>query len=246
MAQEASNPALAPSELFGLDQRRFSDSKMAVDNVSTSKTLTNELSKTSDDAGTVQQHAIQDISYLGLDEAPVKKTFSLLGILALGFTVCNSWLGVAASFAIAVNAGGSVSIIYGIIVVGFMTLCVGLSLAELASIYPTAGGQYHFVSILSPKEYSKAFSYICGFTGMASWIAISSSVTIATANVLMTFPLLFDPSYVPKQWHYFLVYQAVNIQSALYNLFATRTSSMLFEFGCMRTPHPHVPPNLPL
>lgn len=37
-----------------------------------------------------------------------------------------------------------------------------LSLAEMASMAPTAGGQYHWVSEFAPREYQKILSYLSG------------------------------------------------------------------------------------
>jgi amino acid transporter len=39
-----------------------------------------------------------------------------------------------------------------------------LSLAEMAAMAPTAGGQYHWVSEFAPREYQKVLSYISGTT----------------------------------------------------------------------------------
>lgn len=39
-------------------------------------------------------------------------------------------------------AGGPANIIWGWVVVSFLILCVAISLAEITSVYPTAGGVY--------------------------------------------------------------------------------------------------------
>ena len=43
--------------------------------------------------------------------------------------------------ALTIAQGGAVTLIYGVIVVFIMVGCSGLTMAELASVYPTAGGQ---------------------------------------------------------------------------------------------------------
>lgn len=40
-------------------------------------------------------------------------------------------------------------LIYGVILICLISVCVGVSLSELASAYPNAGGQYFWVSELS-------------------------------------------------------------------------------------------------
>jgi choline transport protein len=44
-----------------------------------------------------------------------------------------------------------VTLIYGIIIIFVLAGSCALSMAEIASVYPTAGGQYHWTSILAPE-----------------------------------------------------------------------------------------------
>ncbi|RVX74378.1 hypothetical protein B0A52_01503 [Exophiala mesophila] len=184
--------------------------------------------QTTRDNGTLE---VPTLAALGLEESHVKRNFNMLSILALGFNICASWVGIAASIAFAIAAGGTVSLLYGLLVVVFFNMCIALSLAELASVYPTAGGQYHFVSILSPKAYARAFSYTCGFSGVAAWIAISSAVTIAVSHGIVTIVLRWHPDFSPTHWQEFLMYQAINIYSFLHNLFLSKRNPLLYDFG---------------
>ena len=75
------------------------------------------------------------------------------------------------------RSGGPAGLIYGFIIVWAGTAAVFASLSELASMYgqvhaiwfplnprraPTAGGQYHWVSMLAPHSSRKFFSYVTG------------------------------------------------------------------------------------
>lgn len=81
-----------------------------------------------------------DLSTLGLAEA-AERDIGPLDIICVGWNICNSWIGLAATIALTIAQGGSVTLIYGVIVCFVMVGCSGLTLAELASVYPTAGGQ---------------------------------------------------------------------------------------------------------
>jgi len=59
-------------------------------------------------------------------------------------------------------SGGPAGLIYGFIFVWAGILCVYMTLGELASMIPTSGGQYHWVSILAPESVKKPLSYITG------------------------------------------------------------------------------------
>jgi amino acid transporter len=50
-------------------------------------------------------------------------------------------------------SGGSVSFVYGFIFCIICNICLSASVGELASLYPTAGGQYHYSFALSAKKW---------------------------------------------------------------------------------------------
>src|SRR6186713_8485 len=60
------------------------------------------------------------------------------------------------------NSGGPAGLVYGFFLTWFGTISVFIVMGELASMIPTAGGQYHWVSILAPKSAKRALSYVAG------------------------------------------------------------------------------------
>jgi len=58
--------------------------------------------------------------------------------------------------------GGTAGLIWGFLAVCIGFLFVYLSLAEMASMAPTAGGQYHWVSEFAPRRAQKFLSFIVG------------------------------------------------------------------------------------
>lgn len=161
-----------------------------------------------------------------------KRDLSPLEIIALGFNVSNSWVAISVSFAVVVAAGGPVTLVYGVIVAGVMYTAVAISLAELASVYPTAGGQYHFTSLVAPKAISRGASYACGMIATFSWIALCTAATIIAAQLLLALPAYFISTYIPQAWHYFVVYQVINIVVLVYNLFALKRTPWVHNIGC--------------
>ncbi|KAI4763634.1 amino acid transporter [Aureobasidium sp. EXF-3400] len=177
--------------------------------------------------------SVGDISDLGV--RPVRRHFSKLNIVALSFNICNSWVAIAASLAIAVSAGGTATLIYGIPLATLAYAATGASLAEMASCYPTAGGQYHFASILAPKRLSRALSYACGSIAMFSWIALGAAATILATQMLLALVVYYQAGYVPQAWHYFVVYQAINVVFLLYNLFCLAKTPWVHNVGLLLT-----------
>jgi len=64
--------------------------------------------------------------------------------------------------------GGTAGFIYMHLVAWSGFLFINISMAEMASMAPTSGGQYHWVSEFSPYKYQKFLSYIIG-KQLCSW-----------------------------------------------------------------------------
>lgn len=63
------------------------------------------------------------------------------------------------------TSGGPAGLIYGFLLIWLGNISVFIAIGELSSAIPTAGGQYHWVSLLAPRSSKRFFSYI---TGMSS------------------------------------------------------------------------------
>ncbi|KAL5338918.1 amino acid/polyamine transporter I [Aspergillus crustosus] len=159
-----------------------------------------------------------DVSITGQLDMPMKRKFNILSIVAVGYNISNSWVAIAASFAIAIQSGGAVSLLYGIILVTFAMLCTGVTLVELASVYPTAGGQYHFTSILASRRWSRGLSYSSGLAAIFSLICLGASIGLSATNALMAIVIRWQPGYQSQAWHSFLVYQLFNVVVGVYNV----------------------------
>lgn len=72
------------------------------------------------------------------------RQFSALSTLSLAFTITNSWIAYSAVFAIPLIAGGGPCVIYSLVVGFVVCSIITLGLAELASAFPTSGGQYQY------------------------------------------------------------------------------------------------------
>ncbi|KIW63200.1 hypothetical protein PV04_10065 [Phialophora macrospora] len=171
------------------------------------------------------------VQSLTIGDAPAKTQFSKWNIIAFAFVICNSWAGVAGSIQLALLQGGPATLIYSVILSSIAYLCIAISLAELASVYPTAGGQYHFTSILAPKKIRRGVSYACGLLSMLSWVAIGAAVTIIPAQQIMALVSAFNPTFETKQWHVFLIYEGVAAFILVNNLFLLKKAPWTHNIG---------------
>lgn len=72
---------------------------------------------------------------------------STLQIAFMAFILASIPYGLATTMYYPLVGGGPVNIIWGWVLVSFIILCVAVSLGEITSIYPTAGGTSFFIPI---------------------------------------------------------------------------------------------------
>ena len=97
--------------------------------------------------------------------------------------------------------GGPVSLIYGFLFCWIGNLVTAASLAEMASMAPTSGGQYHWVSMLAPPKYSVLLSWITGWNAVLGWIANLTVGVWFVGTMTQGLLVLNYPSYVYERWH---------------------------------------------
>lgn len=156
----------------------------------------------------------------------LKRRFSLWSILGVGFGLTNSWFGISASLITGIESGGPMLIVYGIIIIAFISYCIGSTLSELSSAIPSAGGQYVWTRVLSPKKHSSFLAYMCGSFAWAGSIFTSASMALSIANEIMGFWMLKHPEHVIKKWQLFVIYQIVNAFLVLFNCYGRMLPSI--------------------
>ncbi|GLA37789.1 hypothetical protein AnigIFM63309_004762 [Aspergillus niger] len=147
----------------------------------------------------------------------MQRNFSVLSLLGVAFSLANSWFGISASLITGINSGGTVLTIYGIPWVAFVSTCVGVSLSELASAMPNAGGQYFWASELAPRKYASFASYLTGWLAWTGAIFTCASVALSLASAGVGMWQLTHPDFTPQPWHSVVAYQLVNFFAYLFN-----------------------------
>jgi amino acid transporter len=123
----------------------------------------------------------------------MRRNFSVWSVLGVGFSLTNSWFAISAALVTGINSGGPVLIIYGIILIALISTCVGITLSELASAMPNAGGQYFWANELAPRKYADFASYLTGWFAWAGAIFTSASVALAVGSASMGCIQLYNP-----------------------------------------------------
>ncbi|RHZ63117.1 hypothetical protein CDV55_106010 [Aspergillus turcosus] len=140
-------------------------------------------------------------------ELPQK--FSASSALSFAYIVTNSWVGYSGTFPTALLAGGGPAVFYGIIVAGIVCTIITLGLAELASAFPSSGGQYHFTFMVSSPKTRTPCAFVCGWLSTLAWCLTSVSGAIFSAQAILALVSFLNEDYQPTQWQIYLVFLAI-------------------------------------
>lgn len=123
--------------------------------------------------------------------------------------------------------GGTGGLIWTYIgTVTFMT-CVIASMADMASMAPTSGGQYHWVSEFAPKSSQRFLSYIVGWTGALGWQAGTASTAFLSGTMIQGLIVLWDETYVPTRWQGTLLTIAMALVMTFFNTYGAAQLPLL-------------------
>src|SRR6184192_3898212 len=141
---------------------------------------------------------------------------------AISFTIISILAGCLTSYYIAFNNGGPIAISWGWLLVGLMSTIVALAMAEIASVYPTAGGLYYWSSRLG----GPAWGWFTGWFNLVGQIAVTAAIGYGLAIFLTTL-LNFWLSYPnTKEWT-LLVYGMVMLVAVAINIFKVSITALL-------------------
>ena len=135
-------------------------------------------------------------------------------ISSIAFTTCTmgTWEILLAANTQGLIAGGSAGL--------FWSLVWAYALAEMASIAPTAGGQYHWVSEFAPKKAQRILSYMSGWLSTLAWQSFVAVDSFIIGEIILGLIAINDPSFVSQRWQATLLIIATVLAVAAFNFFA--------------------------
>lgn len=95
------------------------------------------------------------------------------------------------------------------------------SLSEMASMAPTSGGQYHWVSEFSSPRHQKFLSYITGWMSVLAWQAGAASGSFLTGTIIQGLISVRNPDYEPQNWQGTLFVFAMVLVIYIANVYAS-------------------------
>jgi len=136
----------------------------------------------------------------------LRKRFTLLSTIAFGFTTMNSWVAFASGLAVPLSCGAGPTLIYGLLVGGIIMTILAAGYAELASAFPSAGGQYHIVYMTFPTSTRRFAAFLTGWMSILYTIGATASCSFFIAQSILNLVRLWNETYVAQSWHVYLVH----------------------------------------
>src|ERR1700759_4727268 len=155
----------------------------------------------------------------------LRRRMSGFSNFAVSFTIISILSGCLTLYGYGMNTGGPVLITWGWPFVGIMTLFVGLSMAEVCSSFPTAGGLYYWSAKLAPRN-PAAWSWLTGWFIFLGQVAVTAGIVFGAAsflNALLDIQWGFDT----RPWHTIVLFAAILVLHAVLNSFGVTIVSIL-------------------
>ncbi|KAK4561148.1 hypothetical protein LTR86_005103 [Recurvomyces mirabilis] len=151
-----------------------------------------------------------------------RRMFTFVSMLGFGSTLMVTWEAILANMLAILTNGGTAGLFWGFIIVVTGYIFVYLSLAEMASMAPTSGGQYHWVSEFAPPRAQRFLSYIVGWLCFTGWQSAITGIGFLAGTIIQGLIVLNNPDYVFERWHGTLLTIAVVAFCVLLNTVVAR------------------------
>ncbi|KAF2967537.1 hypothetical protein GQX73_g6022 [Xylaria multiplex] len=157
------------------------------------------------------------------------RRFTPLSLFGLAFNILNTWAVLSASLPLSLPSGGPSAAVWGLFLAGTGNLCLAISLAEFLSAYPTAGGQYHWLATISPRQYAPFLSWLSGWITVFGWIAVTASGSLLASQLIVG--LIMPPEgHQPTNMHQFMAYIFITLIALVVNMWMSHYLPLLNKF----------------
>ena len=161
--------------------------------------------------------------------------FSMVSLLAFSFSIMNSWTGVAPLLLTNLFLGGPTAAFWTPIVACLASFIIGLGLAELASAFPSSGGQYQYFDIpihqnrsrflvlipesfafsVASTKYRSAIAFVTAWFNLYAYLIVVTSGTIIPAQVVAGLIQVYHPTFLMQRWQIWMIYTALLLFSTI-------------------------------
>ncbi|KAK6538847.1 hypothetical protein TWF694_010410 [Orbilia ellipsospora] len=158
----------------------------------------------------------------------------------MSFVLASIPYGLATTLYYPIIGGGPVTIIWGWLGVSLIIICVAISLGEITSVYPTAGGVYYQTFMLSPAWCRRVAAWVCGWAYVAGNITITLAVNFGTTLFFVACVNVFESEpgvgvFQAEKYQVFLIFLAITLLTNSISSLGNRWLPILDTFAIFWT-----------
>ncbi|KAG8625586.1 hypothetical protein KVT40_005987 [Elsinoe batatas] len=168
------------------------------------------------DAKGATDHDLRDMDRIGKKQE-LRRRFKATHIVGFGSLLGAAWPYMLITGVFSLSNGGPAGSVIAFLVTAFILIMSNFSLAEAASIAPTSGGQYHWVSEFAPPSMQRYLSYVVGWLCTLGWQVGLASVCYASALQIQALIAVHDETYALPGWQAALIAIAFNAGAIFFN-----------------------------
>ncbi|KAK4896022.1 hypothetical protein LTR27_005878 [Elasticomyces elasticus] len=163
-----------------------------------------------------------------------KRDFSIWSCFSVSFSILGILPSIASTLSYNLAYSGQAGSVWGWICASVLIQFVALSMAELCSSMPTAGGLYYAAAVLAPEGWGPLASWVTGCKVQIRYSQLTSSqnfigqltgpvsVGYALSYMILTAAAIGNPGYVIQTWHIYLTLLLLLFVSGLITMQATK------------------------
>jgi amino acid permease (GABA permease) len=144
-------------------------------------------SNTSPAAGLTDTERLHQLGYA----QELNRSMSRFSNFAISFTIISILSGCLTLYGFGLQHGGPPTMLWGWLLVGVLVLFAGLSMAEICSAYPTAGGLYYWAAKLAPGKSGPIWSWFTGWFNLLGQVAVTAGISFGAAFSVSAFLAIF-------------------------------------------------------
>jgi amino acid permease (GABA permease) len=183
-----------------------------------------------DQGNTTSSGAISDterLHQLGYAQE-LNRGMSKFSNFAISFTIISILSGCLTLYGFGLQHGGPPTMLWGWLIVGVLVLFAGLSMAEICSAYPTAGGLYYWSAKLAPGKSGPIWSWFTGWFNLLGQVAVTAGISFGAAFSVSAFLALFtNQAYWLSPGHTIAILAVLLFAMGLLNTFGIKLVALL-------------------
>jgi len=158
----------------------------------------------------------------------LNRSMSKFSNFAISFTIISILSGCLTLYQYGLYHGGPPVMLWGWLIVGTLVIFAGMSMAEICSAFPTAGGLYYWAAKLAPGKSAPIWSWFTGWFNLLGQVAVTAGISFGCAYSISAFIALWtNQPYWTSPGHVIGILAVVLFTQGLLNTFGIRLVALL-------------------